>query len=114
MLTVVSEVTATVVAWNDAELWPAGIVTVTGTFRMPTVDCRLTVVAVSTGPARLTAAVNDWPPVTVAGTFVNDARPGSMVTGSDALTPSTVATSVVCTGLVTFAVLTSTYALLSP
>ena len=38
MLTVLSAVTATVVAWNDAELWPAGIVTVTGTFRMPAVD----------------------------------------------------------------------------
>src|ERR1700733_12963576 len=107
MLTVVSDVTATVVAWNDAELSPAGIVTVTGTLRIPTVDCRLTVVAVSTGPARLTVAVNDWPPVTVAGTSVNDTRPGSMVTGSDALTPSTVATSVVCTALVTSAVFTS-------
>ena len=52
--------------------------------------------------------VNDWPPVTGAGTSVNDARPGSMVTGSDALTPSTVATSVVCTALVTSAVFTST------
>ena len=65
-------------------------------------------VAVSTGPARLIVAVKDWPPATVAGTFVNDARPGSMVTGSDALTPSTVATRVVCTGLVTLAVFTST------
>src|SRR5580693_2565013 len=102
MLTVVSDVTATVVPGKDAELWPAGIVTMPVTLRMPTVDWRLTVVGVSTGPARLTVPVNDWPPVMVAGTSVNDARPGSIVTGSDALTPSTVATSVVCTGLVTF------------
>lgn len=62
-----------VVIGKVAEADPAGIVTVPGTLRMPDVESRLTVVAVSTGPAMLIVPVALAPPSIDVGS-VNDSR----------------------------------------
>jgi len=111
-----SDVTGTTLIGNVAELPPAGMVTLSGTVRMPQVDWRSTVVAVSTGPASVIVPVPVAPvvPVLSVAGRLNEASPGSMVTGVCVVTPSTVTEIVVCTGAVTFATSTSKSVLSCP
>jgi hypothetical protein len=57
-----SEVTVAVVIGNVTEVFPAGMVTLPGTVRMPQLDWRYTVSGVSGAPASVMVPVADCPP----------------------------------------------------